>query len=249
MIGLNLQANYCIQVITTDTSMENFIIKRASSEEYSPFSDVRVERIGNYLVLRIGDYKSYRHASSVARQVQKTEPGAYVRKCNFTRANALYLHNNSQDDNNYYRNNNYRNNNEQRQKYTTPSYPSYNKPEPNINIIERRNTRRSTRRNIDTNRQNRYKKDKEELSYKHIDRDNSLWNDCKKCFIPVYEEEDDTQQKQPKQQRRQQVKTDTFWEEDIPDLHEDTIQQQTTPPKQKRKKPRNKFNIDEQFLP
>jgi len=222
-ILLNLEANYCIQVITTDTTKKDFIIQKASSEEYSPFSDVRVERIGNYLVLRIGDYTSYRYASSVARRVKEISDDAYVRTCNFTRSNAIYLHNNSKEDNNYY------DAPQPTQNYTVPHYT---KPQPKKRV------------------QKEYKK-KEELSYRHIDRDNSLWNDCKKCFIPVYEEEDEENLKEQKQTRPKhhvEEKRDTFWEEDIPDLSK-YRQEAELKPKPRKKNIRNKFNIDEQFLP
>ena len=230
-ILINLEANYCIQVITTDTSKKNFIIQKASSEEYSSFSDVRVEKRGNYLVLRIGDYKDYKYASSVAKKVKRISSDAYVRTCDFIRSSAVYLHNDSQDSD-YYRDNQSVTN------YTTSS-PAYVKPK-KVQKAEKEYTK------------------KEELSYRHIERDNSLWNDCKKCFIPVYEEEDGDikEQQQPKHKRNKEkqveAKKDTFWEEDVPDLSkykQKEEQKQKTERKTKNTKPRNKFNIDERFLP
>jgi len=224
-INLSLEAKYCIQVLTSNVSERNAIVGEARSGNYTQFEDVRVETRGRYLVFRIGDYKKYSDARDDIREVKRVQKSAYVRKCDFNQDKAIYVQNMSQRDEFY----------EQPKEVYTPPKKTYVKRAPKkvkAPVV--------------------HKKKKRELTYTYQANDKSLWGDCKKCFIPVYEEEDDSTyvEVQPKQRvaeveyvekrnkkievkvPKKRVTKASFWEEEKP-----------------RKKVKNRYDIDEEFLP
>ena len=58
----SLEANYCVQVATSNKSERNYILNEANNHVYNQFNDLRVEPRGDYYVLRIGDYEQYSDA-------------------------------------------------------------------------------------------------------------------------------------------------------------------------------------------
>lgn len=237
LIGLSLEANYCVQVLTANESERSSIVKRASSPDFAQFNDVRVESRGHYLVFRIGDYESYKDASRDISLIKEITSDAYVRKCDFVREKAVFIANESDAEvqESYY----------QREKVQRESVV---KSKPRVVKVKKAPKREY--------------KQKEELTYSYSDEKNSLWGDCKKCFIPVYEEEEEEIEynlESPKvstptvkRERVKKVKVrvnkpelqeESFWAEDIP------LVEESTPKVKSVKKSRNKFNIDEQFLP
>jgi len=224
--SISLEAKYCIQVLTSNESEKNSIISEARSENYNQFDDVRVEVRGRYLVLRIGDYKRYRDAKGDIRKIKKVQKGAYVRRCDFEQDNAIYIQNTSRHDELY----------EIAEEVDTLPIKTY--------------VQRTVKKEKPIKVQ---KKKKQELTYSYQSNDKSLWGECKKCFVPIYEEEDDSTyiKVQPKQRvskvkyeqeksnkkikvkiPKKRVNKDSFWEEEKP-----------------RKRVSNKYDIDENFLP
>ena len=229
LLEVSLQANYCIQVLTVDQGKLHSIIAKASSKNYVNFNDVRVERRGHYFVFRIGDYERYKDAKKEITDIREITRDAYIRKCDFVKEKAVFIANEREE--HYHE--------EPRKELSI----QYEKPK----II----VRKSIVHNIQKKEQKRreYKRRGELISpYK---KEDSLWNECKKCFVPVYEDEededdvhssDDIQKKSRKIQVKKNIsKQESFWAEDIP-ANKISTQKHNI-------KHNNKFNIDEQFLP
>jgi len=92
--SLSLEANYCIQVLSTTKDGKDAIVGEASSSKYLNFEDVRVEKRGNYLVFRIGDYSTYSGAESDLKRVKNISKKAFVRKCDFIKSKSVYIQKN-----------------------------------------------------------------------------------------------------------------------------------------------------------
>lgn len=102
VVGVSLEANYCVQVMSADSSERNSIVDEAKSDKYSNFDNVRVESRGRYLVLRVGDYKRYKDAKSDVRDLRRINREAYLRKCDFFQDQALFLRDKPQKRQDYY---------------------------------------------------------------------------------------------------------------------------------------------------
>jgi len=230
LISISLEANYCIQVLTSNASEKNSVLTEVKSGNYNQFENVRVDSRGNYLVFRIGDYTQYNDAKDDIAAVKQIRKEAYVRKCDFEREQAVYILNANQA----------QQVSQNVQNVQITPEESYKQEVPKQKTVVKKYVK------------------KEELTYSYEKQSESLWGDCKKCFIPVYEEEGDstvyTQEKpQTVVKRSPPIKEEievrvqepeptkeSFWAEDI-----------TTPKKRKTEAShsKNKFNIDEQFLP
>jgi len=99
---LSLEANYCVQVLSADSSERNSIIDAAKSDKYNKFDNVRVESRGNYIVLRVGDYARYQDAKSDIRALRRINREAYLRRCDFNEDRALYVKNATAPVDDYY---------------------------------------------------------------------------------------------------------------------------------------------------
>ena len=99
---VSLEANYCVQVLSADSSERNSIVDEAKSNKYSKFDNVRVESRGRYLVLRVGDYARYKDAKSDIRALRRINREAYLRRCDFDEDKALYVRNGVSSRDNYY---------------------------------------------------------------------------------------------------------------------------------------------------
>ena len=228
---VSLEANYCVQVLSADSSERNSIVEEAKSNKYSKFDSVRVESRGRYLVLRVGDYRRYKDAKSDIRALRRINREAYLRRCDFDEDKALYVRNGVSSRRDDY--------------YEQERVP-----------VERRYVQKVEKKKKVPKK--RYVK-KEELTYSTSNK--SLWGSCKKCFIPVYEDEseDDTvyvekpqivKRKAPYAQEHKEIEVriqentpveDSFW------IEEKTAQKMQY--NKKYTKSVNKFDIDEQFLP
>jgi len=277
-VSVSLEANYCIQVMTANESEKNFVIEEASSNKYSQFDTVRVEKRGRYLVFRIGDYRRYGDGVADMRAIRSIKKGSYLRKCDFDREKTLYIqqHNRRSRVQSYERP---RVSNVQEEYYRQDATPKIYKKEPKY--IKSTYTKQKPKKVYKT----QYTK-KKELTYTTSDQ--SLWGDCKKCFIPVYEEDatatDSTQvQEKPKEvyikREPRQVQEDNEIEVHVQEVEPDegefwadekTINYNNrshSRPKaiyksrqnnnikhnynsnNKYERKTNQFNIDEQFLP
>lgn len=231
-----LEANYCIQVLTTNLSEKSAVIGEARGSEFNQYQDVRVESRGRYLVFRVGDYKRYSDARRDVNAIKSFRRDAYVRKCDFIKSKALYIKNESQPEDNSFLS----------QRVATPQ-----------TVAPVRVRRREVPQKVSKPVQKRVSSKKEELKYDTTKYSDSLWGDCKKCFVPVYEEESEGAyadeapqmthtQKSVQKKRAKTKKDDTFWSNEI--VVEES-QPKVYKKKSKKKKVKNKFNIDEQFLP
>jgi len=234
LLAISLEGNYCIQVLTTNKSEKNSVIRQASSEQYSKFDDVRVESRGRYLVFRIGDYARYKDARRDIYELKKLHKDAYIRKCDFIREKALYVKDNFQ---------------------SKEEVPNYYQSKPNyIRTTAKREEYRAPQVKKD------YKKRKK-IRYESVEMSGTLWGECKKCFVPVYKEDSEEnypelyskkkskhkvkQQKTPLVEIKEKPqREDTFWKNEI--RVQESVPRKIQKP---RRKPKNKFNIDEKFLP
>lgn len=225
-VTVSIEANYCVQVLTANSSERNSILNEAKSDKYDSFDAVRIENRGRYLVFRIGDYSRYRDASRDIAEIKKINRDAYVRKCDFVREKAIYI----KDEN------------------TQASQPYYKR--------QVASPKRELRAEPKAVPKKVYKK-KEELKY--TTTSDSLWGDCKKCFVPIYEEESEIEydilKKKPTPKKvkkvdeeievkvyKSQPTKESFWSDEI-------VVEESVPKIVPKSKTRNKFNIDEQFLP
>ena len=97
-VAMSLEANYCIQVLTSNASKKNLnlLMNEAKSNKYNGFDTIRVESRGNYLTFRLGEYKDYKETFKDIFLVQKFHKDAYVRKCELLKEKVLYMKNDRQ---------------------------------------------------------------------------------------------------------------------------------------------------------
>ncbi|MBU1657631.1 hypothetical protein KKG72_01085 [bacterium] len=228
-----LEADYCIQVSSMDESERNLILNEAKSEKYNQFSNIRVEGRGRYLVLRVGDYLNYSDAGADLAFVRKSVRDAFIRKCDFINEKTIYTRNTKINNNAY-------------KEVVQPIY----------NDVSRQEASNQTYRDVSQEEEKTQDKQyikKRELSYTSQSVEKTLWEDCKKCFIPIYEEDDRQDvEKEPIKVVQNQAEIDneievrvhekqpeknSFWAEEIAKSKSNNTDKQ------------NKFNINEQFLP
>jgi hypothetical protein len=77
--------------MSTTVNNKNEIVKQALNSRYMSFNNVRVEKRGNYLVFRIGDYRSYNQAKYDLQEINHITKNAYIRKCDFLQDSAIYI--------------------------------------------------------------------------------------------------------------------------------------------------------------
>lgn len=227
---VSLEANYCIQVLTTNLSEKNVVIDQAKSSKYDNLQNVRVESRSSYLVFRIGDYSRYRDAQNDIKQIKKSNADAYIRKCDLIEENTLYSRN------------------IQKIAYQEEVYFD------EAPLVKKNTQQKYIQKNT-------YPK-KQELSTRGTTSVESLWGDCRKCFIPVYEEETAYEEEnkinvqretrssrtsvRPKKREitihKEPTQPISFWDEDI-------LEEDTAPTIIEEKRSKNKFDINEQFLP
>jgi tetratricopeptide (TPR) repeat protein len=70
---------YCIQVLTSKklNLLENVF------EKVKPFPYARIEKIGGYYVIRIGQQKNYKSLKNILKNVKKDFKSAFIRKCDY----------------------------------------------------------------------------------------------------------------------------------------------------------------------
>ncbi len=87
------QAKYCIQVSSVNKIDERFILKKAKSKIFENKANVRVEKIGRYLTLRVGNFNKRSEAFLTLKEIQSTFPDAFVRKCSIDGKDIIYSNN------------------------------------------------------------------------------------------------------------------------------------------------------------
>lgn len=243
-----LEANYCIQVLSMDEKDKNFIVNEAKSVNYAAFPKVRVERRGHYLTFRIGDYPRYRSAQKDIVPIKRMHSGAYIRKCEIQPENIIYMQREP-----------FRDAVQSRDDIYVPNkrseYKRQKKEEPVLVIIPEPVYEEKT---VEKKR-HLYKKP-QELHYEEpsssVSSNSSLWNECKRCFAPVYEEEpSDTQQYPTEAVAPKRVPTHKSEEIEVnvqsaDDSSDDGFwSQETQKSKSIKHKKKSIYNIDEQYLP
>ncbi|MBU0721292.1 hypothetical protein KJ877_08115 [bacterium] len=247
-VAMSLEANYCIQVLSASNSDEEFILNEAKSENYNQFPNIRVENRGRYLVFRIGDYPNYNDAKEDINAIRRASKDAYIRKCDFVKEKAIYIKNETGINHI-----NTLSNTSNPNSFTRSIHPSYQEEQRTYEkeiishpVYSDTNTQDAKNKKIE------YAK-KQELSYSNSQsKQKTLWEDCKKCFIPIYEDDEspDSEPRPKSVPEKQVVYTDeievrvqekrqdkkSFWADDITNAEQ-------------KHKSKNKFNIDEQFLP
>lgn len=258
----SLDANYCIQVLSTDRSNQDFIVNEAKSINYTQFSNVRVESRGRYLVFRIGDYRDYNDALGDISAVRRAQKDAYIRKCDLVREKIIYMKDDRQPAYDPYQSYQkevytppapvYKQERQpvQKKQYTPPA-PTYSQP---ATVVPDPIPVKKVQQQKPIEVKPKYVKT-QELVYPSGSSKESLWDECKKCFTPMYEEEQSPQYTQKKVQKKESAPVmrsneievrvsdnkedskDSFWSEDVTRKSNSHIRKQ------------NKYNINEQFLP
>ena len=85
-----VEAGYCIQVSSVNKIDQKYILKKAKNKIFQDKPDVRVEKLGHYLTLRVGDFTNTREALPTLREIQRIYPDAFVRKCAQHPENIVY---------------------------------------------------------------------------------------------------------------------------------------------------------------
>jgi len=245
-----LKAEFCIQVYSTKNMDTKSTIQEANKPKYNNFKKIRVEQRGKYLVIRIGKYRSKNEAYSDLLKIKQIVPDAYSRSCNFSAQNSLFVKNNNQNiENNYYTP-------PSTVKESTLDFDFENQHIPEVKSQEIPPLKR-------TEEQKSYI-ESEELTYQSTQmqqEDQNLWDQCNKCFSPIYTQEEESvyvtqkvaQQKEEEivQIKENKIKTteievrikpraiqeenDSFWTAE----HSENV---ASPDE-------NNLNINEQFLP
>jgi len=212
---ITVNANYCIQVMTANLSNKRGVLAEASRSVYRSFQDLRVERKGNYLVLRIGDYRRYNDSEEDLYNIRGIRRDAYVRTCDFNPQNALYVNNisnpqfSAMEEPSYNENERYRSSEARQASYNKDSYrdntyrspekitPSYNRDN-NYQVSKPRKKRYIRDDSYQEPQLQRYEAPKQRRTSYSRDNDYSrpqderkykkLSNDCEKCFIPHYKD-------------------------------------------------------------
>ena len=96
---VSVHANYCVQVKSAIFSSQKWILNEAKKKQYQSYKNLRIEKRGQYLVLRVGDFKSYKEAIPLLKDLRVIEEEAYIRKCDFESKKALYIHNATRSNN------------------------------------------------------------------------------------------------------------------------------------------------------
>lgn len=161
-----LEANYCVQVLSTPADTKDFIVNEAKSISYEPFSNVRVEQRGSYYVLRVGDYKRYQDGQKDAYKIRRFKRDAFLRRCTLDPEKVIY----SRDQRSFKENII-----QDIQEDITFEEPMQEEP------IEKSTPSKKPIVH--------YKK-ATELRYPQESKQTTVWEECKRCFAPVYEDED-----------------------------------------------------------
>ncbi len=142
-----LQAQYCIQVQTYDQfdarSIDNKT--RAILETYE---SARIEKRGNHLTLRVGQFPSYRDALLTLERLHQTHRDAFVRKCDVDPAHIIHPIGAS-----------------------TPTPEASPTHYPPATVAHPKAPAPQPKRD-----------------------ERTLWEDCQKCFAPLYVEQEETPQ-------------------------------------------------------
>lgn len=185
-ISISAWANYCIQVVT----LYNFKLSNAPENVMhilATYPDARIERRSSYEVLRVGDFASYSEAKTDLGTIRTGFSDAYIRKCDYDRSQVVYA----------------------------PSQKSHDlqasQPAP---IIENRPPRyvQPAAGPQPATTARRYEQPKP-AAQPYSD---TLWQDCQKCFAPVYlEEEEEETAKKPHTTKTVQPSTPAYLPQEV----------------------------------
>ncbi len=183
LLILSLKAEFCIQVYSTKSTDTNSIIRQANNPKYANFEKIRVEKRGKYFVIRIGQYRSKNEANSDLLKIKKIVPDAYSRSCTFSSQKSLFVKNNGQDI--------------KKDFYIYPK--SVNKSPFNFEVEEQHvsEVKHQTYNPIKKVKKQSNYIESQELVYpsSSTQEDESLnddlWDQCNKCFSPIYTQEEE----------------------------------------------------------
>jgi len=74
-------ANYCIQVSSVNKIDKVYILKQAYNKTLQLEDNIRVEKIGNFYTLRVGDFSSKTDAKISLKRIHPNFKDAFIRKC------------------------------------------------------------------------------------------------------------------------------------------------------------------------
>ncbi len=256
VLFVSLEANYCVQVSTADRGGQDFIVSEAKSINYDKFANVRVEQRGNYFVFRVGDFQSYEEAQVYNKEIKNFAKGSYVRKCDLEKDKVVFSKNDENSDSSL---------RDERENF---SADEYNVKKNSSEVYSNKKPENTYNRNNEVSEKSNYQEerketpvvvkkkyiDKSELVYSSKNNEKSLWDECKKCFAPMYEEEKEYEYEKPVTskpqehsiQRSQEIEVrvqekqptqKSFWTED------------TQENKKSHFNTKSKYNINDEYLP
>jgi len=86
---IHAKSTYCIQVTTLNSFNEKNINTKVS-KILNNYNSARVDKRGNYLILRVGEYNKYSQTLNDLSSIKQIYSDAYVRKCDYIESKTLY---------------------------------------------------------------------------------------------------------------------------------------------------------------
>jgi len=74
-------ANYCVQVSSVNSVDKVYILKQVHHRTLQNEPDLRIEKLGNFYTLRVGDFSHKSDAKESLQRIRKSFKGAYIRHC------------------------------------------------------------------------------------------------------------------------------------------------------------------------
>ena len=74
-------ANYCIQVSSVNSVDKVYILKQVHHKTLQNEPDLRIEKLGKFYALRVGDFSHKSDAKASLKRIHKSFKDAYIRQC------------------------------------------------------------------------------------------------------------------------------------------------------------------------
>lgn len=85
-----VMAKYCVQASSVKATHKSFILRQMHLEILKNEADVRVEKTGKYLSLRIGNFDTKEDSKGLLQRVKKAFPDAFIRECSYRPESIVY---------------------------------------------------------------------------------------------------------------------------------------------------------------
>jgi len=83
-------AKYCVQVASVREVAKKSLVDEMQSKVFRDEPLVRVEKLGKYYTLRVGDFSTMSSAKPSLSKIKQEFPHAYIRECTPKKTNVIY---------------------------------------------------------------------------------------------------------------------------------------------------------------